>query len=167
MRPRPFTIFHSRTSFLRGENRKSGACYNKRRQCCITQRGRNTEDSHWVCNIRSVTSRCGIRRRRKRYKRISARCAIGRARVRRWSSAAEPLSEARRNARRPTAIFFKRRFKRQEAERRRRRQFCLVFRGSKKRSLLAMLTTPSSVEQKEFLRDITSSQASRDRRQAW
>ena len=59
-------------------------------------------------------------------------------------------------------FFFKRRFKRQGGGR--GRQFCLVFRGSKK-SLLAMLTTPSE-EQKEFLRHITT-QASRDRCQAW
>ena len=62
----PFAIFHSQTSFLRRENRKSGACYNKRQYCITQKRARDTGRGTPSLGMqhsagRSLASRCGIR----------------------------------------------------------------------------------------------------------
>ena len=82
----PFAIFHSQTSFLRRENRKSGACYNKRQYCITQKRARDTGRGTPSLGMqhsagRSLASRCGVRVE-ERYKRISA----WRASMRTWSS---------------------------------------------------------------------------------
>ena len=59
-------IFHSQTSFLRRENRKSGACYNKRQYCITQKRARDTDRGTPSLGMqhsagRSLAPRCGIR----------------------------------------------------------------------------------------------------------
>ena len=107
-------IFHSQTSFLRGENRKSGACYNKRQYCITQKRARDTGRGTPSLGMqhsagRSLAPRCGIReeeRDTKEFRHGAQACAHGQA--------AFALSEAAaRNAH--CCDLFKRRFKRQRA----------------------------------------------------
>ena len=111
---RAAAIFHSQTSFLRRENRKSGACYNKRQYCITQKRARDTDRGTPSLGMqhsagRSLAPRCGIREKERdteEFRHGAQACAHGQA--------AFALSEAAaRNAH--CCDLFKRRFKRQRA----------------------------------------------------
>ena len=108
-------IFHSQTSFLRRENRKSGACYNKRQYCITQKRARDTGRGTPSLGMqhsagRSLAPRCGIReeeRDTEEFRHGAQACAHGQA--------AFALSEAAAARNAHCCDLFKRRFKRQRA----------------------------------------------------
>ena len=154
-------IFHSQTSFLRRENRKSGACYNKRQYCITQKRARDTGRGTPSLGMqhsagRSLAPRCGIRdeeRDTKEFRHGAQACAHGQA--------AFALSEAAAARNAHCCDLFKRRFKRQRAGDGVGGSFALFSAAVKKKSAryankaVAPPPLTSSVRQKEFLRHIT------------